>query len=76
MELLLKHFYCRLTSSPCKTQVDGGGGVEFASCNRMQEQYASLQPSIDCITSRKTLQARICNRKETKKINGENETKT
>jgi hypothetical protein len=42
----------------------------------MQEQYASLQPSIDCITSRKTLQARICNRKETKKINGENETKT
>jgi len=39
----------------------------------MQEQHASLQPSIDCLTSRKTLQARTCNPKERKKINGENE---
>jgi len=66
MELLLKDLHCRLTSSPCKTQVDGG---EFASCNRMQKQHASLQPSIDCLTSQKTLQARICNPKERKKEN-------
>jgi hypothetical protein len=38
----------------------------------MQEQHASLQPSIDCLTSRKTLQAKFCNPKERNKINGEN----
>jgi hypothetical protein len=35
----------------------------------MQKQHASLQPSIDCLTSQKTLQARICNPKERKKEN-------
>jgi hypothetical protein len=39
---------------------------EFASCNKMQEQHASLQPSIDWLTSQKNLASKKLQSKRNK----------
>lgn len=73
--ILLKHFYCRLIQAHLvKLKLIGEGeGV----CKLLQENAwaTCLIATINRLPylSKKTLQARICNPNETKKINGENE---